>query len=119
MSEFSGLRERLGLPAKTPEDRPVLSGIPVLIRLRTNDAFDKPITLSDMIRKIGLTLSEAHKVLNELKNGREVRVIGRVNDMEEFMKEMTSLHLNMDFKLIPESRMKEKKIKIGYNSRVE
>ncbi|WP_298959980.1 hypothetical protein [uncultured Methylobacterium sp.] len=78
MSTASPLRERLGRPAEIPGDRPSPSGIRAVVELRAIREIPEPVTLARALRRFGLDLTEAHRVVTALVDGQTARAEGHL-----------------------------------------
>ncbi|MET7243939.1 hypothetical protein ABZT49_11260 [Methylobacterium sp. EM32] len=76
MSTSSTLRERLGLPAETPTDRPAPSGILAAAEFHPLGPITEPVSLARVLRELGLDLSQAHGIVTELVAGRAAGAAG-------------------------------------------
>ncbi len=76
MSTSSTLRERLGLPAETPTDRPDPSGILAAAEFHPLRPIAEPVSLARALRDLGLDLSQAHGIVTALVAGRAAGAAG-------------------------------------------
>ncbi|GEP07553.1 hypothetical protein [Methylobacterium oxalidis] len=74
MSTSSSLRERLGRPARTSDDRPDRSGTPVFVELRADRPLARPVSLAQALEGFGLDLEQAHRALDTIKARRHARL---------------------------------------------
>jgi hypothetical protein len=93
MSEKLSLKEalaRLGSIKAPPPDR---SASPVELIVRLDGDFSRPIDFALLLKRNGLTLSEAHAFLNALVDKGEMSGIVYPHDCEGLLRELHAMNL--------------------------
>jgi DNA-binding transcriptional regulator YiaG len=112
MSTKLSLKEALGRPGKTPDDRRGRSDSPATSFILVANAISRPVEVARFLVRSGLSLRKAHEVLDRISAGTRVPVELRGRDTEAITSELKKLGVsalaikipNVDIKRIRENQ---------------